>query len=76
MQSTHLLPITLSGKELKEQAEVPKNAAGSTSTSLREWRYFLLIQGEEGVAFAGIGVTTYRYFPADIDTEEGLHLPL
>jgi hypothetical protein len=24
------LPITLGGKELKKQAEVPKNAAGST----------------------------------------------
>jgi len=70
------LPITLGGKELKKQAEVPEKALGSTSTSLREWRYFLLIRGEEWVAFASIRVTTYRYFPADIDTEEGLHLPL
>lgn len=58
------------------QPEVPEKALGSTSTSLREWRYLLLIRGEEWVAFAGIRVTTYRYFPADIDSEEGLHLPL
>ena len=58
------------------QPEVPEKALGSTSTSLREWRYFLLIRGEEGAAFGVIKVTTYRYFPADIDTEGGLHLPL
>lgn len=58
------------------QPEVPEKALGSTSTSLREWRYFLLIRGEEGAVFRGIMVTTYRYFTVDIDSEKGLHLPL